>query len=139
MLPELPLARRLELEMDLLGFAVSAHPLELLPPEAWRGIAPAARIAELLGKPATMLGWAIAAKRIHTRKDRRIMKFLSLEDLTGVFEATLFPKAYERFAHLTLGHGPYRLKGKVEEGGGTLSLNIYHLERLPLPGFRQEP
>jgi DNA polymerase III alpha subunit len=56
------------------------------------------------------------------------MKFLSLEDLTGTFEATLFPKCYRRYAGETLTAGPYLLTGRVEEDHGVCSLNVERLE-----------
>jgi len=40
------------------------------------------------------------------------MKFLSLEDLTGTFEAVLFPDAYARCAEATLGTGPLIAEGR---------------------------
>ncbi|MCX7014184.1 MAG: hypothetical protein NTW86_16810 [Candidatus Sumerlaeota bacterium] len=136
-LPEFPLAERCAREADLLGYSLSAHPLELLPPEAWAGVTTAERMESLLGKRVTMIGWAIAMKLIRTRKDKRFMKFLSLEDLTGTFEATLFPAAYQRFAHLTIGAGPYRLRGRVENEQGLPSLNVEFLEILKLSGFAE--
>ncbi|OPX23929.1 MAG: hypothetical protein B1H03_00015 [Planctomycetales bacterium 4484_113] len=42
------------------------------------------------------------------------MKFMSMEDLTGTYEAVLFPKAYERLAPLTVTAGPFLLTGCVE-------------------------
>ena len=138
MLAELPLERRCAYETDLLGFPISAHPLQLLPPEIWRGATTADRMEERIGRRVAMIGWAIAMKLIRTRKDQRFMKFLSLEDLSGTFEATLFPAAYQRFAHLTIGRGPFRLRGRVEDGQGIPSLNVMSLELLPLPGFTQE-
>jgi DNA polymerase III alpha subunit len=55
-------------------------------------------------------------------------RFLSLEDLTGTFEAVLFPKCYRRFAGQTLTAGPYRLRGRIEEEQGVCSLNVEKLE-----------
>jgi len=42
------------------------------------------------------------------------MKFLSLEDLTGTFEAVIFPKVYYRVAELTLSMGPYLVNGRID-------------------------
>ena len=42
------------------------------------------------------------------------MKFLSLEDLTGTFEAVIFPKVYYRVAELTLSMGPYIVTGRID-------------------------
>ena len=57
------------------------------------------------------------------------MKFMSLEDPTGTFEVTLFPKTYRRYAPLTLSHGPFLVEGKVEEDHGTYTLVAERLER----------
>ena len=42
------------------------------------------------------------------------MKFLSLEDLTGTFEAVIFPNVYEEVARKTMSMGPYIIEGKVD-------------------------
>ena len=59
----------------------------------------------------------MTSKRIKTRKGE-IMKFLSLEDLTGTFEAVIFPKAYNKFAELTMSMGPYIVEGKADLESG---------------------
>ncbi|MBM4176936.1 MAG: hypothetical protein FJ213_12310 [Ignavibacteria bacterium] len=51
------------------------------------------------------------------------MKFLSLEDLTGTFEAVIFPKEYEKYAPLTISMGPYFVEGYVDkENGDTITV-----------------
>ena len=47
------------------------------------------------------------------------MKFLSLEDLTGTFEAVIFPKVYYRVAELTLSMGPYLVTGRIDINDAT--------------------
>ena len=42
------------------------------------------------------------------------MKFLTLEDATGLFEAILFPKTYQKYGHLIRSHGPYVITGRVQ-------------------------
>jgi DNA polymerase III alpha subunit len=121
---------RVEDEIELLGYGVSAHPLELLPPEAWRGTVAARDLGRHVGRRVTMIGWLIASKLLRTHKTREFMKFLSLEDLTDTFEVTLFPRAYRRFAPLTLSTGPFRIRGKVENEQGALSLVADHIEMI---------
>ncbi len=133
MLPELSLSQRCADEADLLGYSLSAHPLELLPEDVWRGVTPASEIEESVGRNVTVIGWSIAMKLIRTRKDKRFMKFLSLEDLTGTMEITLFPRAYQKFAHQTITKGPYRVRGRVENDQGVPTINATFLETLPLP------
>ncbi len=66
------------------------------------------------GKYVTMIGWYMTSKRIKTRKGE-IMKFLSLEDLYGTFEAVIFPKVYYQCAEQTMSMGPYIVEGVVDE------------------------
>ena len=47
------------------------------------------------------------------------MKFLSLEDLTGTFEAVIFPNVYYHVAELTLSMGPYLVTGRIDENDST--------------------
>jgi DNA-directed DNA polymerase III PolC len=129
-LPEYPLEERCRIEEEVFGFPVSRHPLELLPPHLFRGVTSARDMAGMAGRRIRMLGRAIACKRVPVRKrgQREWMKFLSLEDLTGTFEAILFPKCYRRYAEHTLTAGPYLLNGRVEEDHGVCSLNVDRLE-----------
>ena len=116
------------LECDVFGFPVTRHPLEFVPEEEKYGITPACDIEENQGKYVKMLGWAISHKRIKTKKTNEYMKFLSLEDLSGTFEVTLFPKAYKRLAVKAMERGPYLVKGKIEDDSGVLSLICEELE-----------
>ena len=121
---------RFALECDVFGFPITSHPLKFLPPGLSAGIVEAADIDNHRGQRVKMLGWAISHKRIKTRKSKELMKFLSLEDLTGTFEVTLFPKTYRKFATQTLTRGPYLVEGKVEDDSGVLSLVADRLELL---------
>ncbi|MBC8278478.1 MAG: DNA polymerase III subunit alpha [FCB group bacterium] len=116
------------LECDTFGYPVTTHPLEFIPEEEKYGLVPAADIEKHRGKYVKMLGWAISHKRIKTKKTNEYMKFLSLEDLSGTFEVTLFPKAYKRLAVKTRDRGPYLVKGKIEDDSGVLSLVCEELE-----------
>lgn len=60
----------------------------------------------------------------------RAMKFMSMEDESGTYEVTLFPKAYAQFAPLTRFSGPFIVSGIVEEQFGVVSVNCTHLARL---------
>jgi DNA polymerase-3 subunit alpha len=75
-----------------------------------------------------MCGLAISAKRIPT-KAGTWMKFLSLEDRTGTFEAVLFPDAYARFAEATLGSGPLLVEGRISLDHGVPSLTVTGVEK----------
>ena len=57
------------------------------------------------------------------------MKFLSLEDLTGTFEAVIFPKVYSSCAELTMSMGPYLIEGRVDAADPT-NIIVENLEVL---------
>ena len=59
------------------------------------------------------------------------MAFLTFEDETAIYDATLFPDAFRRYGHALASEGMYMLKGLVEESFGATTVTIYHLERLP--------
>jgi len=105
------------LEYELFDYMVSRHPLEFYSEYRNSSIVSAKDAAKMHGRRVKMIGWYMASKRIKTSKGE-IMKFLSLEDLTGTFEAVLFPKIYSRVAEKTLSMGPYIIEGVVDAEGG---------------------
>ena len=119
-------------ERRLLGFSPGPHPLSLLALPS-DGCSPARALEGNIGKQVAMIGWAYAHKRITTRARRETMLFLSLEDLTGTFEATLFPRVYRRYAPILRGHGPFRIEGRVEEDHGVATLVARRVERVGRP------
>jgi DNA polymerase III alpha subunit len=79
-------------------------------------------------------GCLAATKPVHTKKGE-FMRFLTLEDETGMVEVTVFPGAYRRWGHVLRDPGPYLVEGKVESDHGAVSITADRLERLgPLPG-----
>jgi DNA polymerase III alpha subunit len=101
-------------EYEAFGYMVTRHPLYFF--KEWieqKGIISAKDMLRNKGKRVKMIGWYMTSKRIKT-KSGEIMKFLSLEDLTGTFEAVIFPKVYSRVAELTLSMGPYLVIGRVD-------------------------
>ena len=106
------------IEYETFGFMVTRHPLyffkEIFKKEK---IIEAKAMGRYNGKRIKMLGWFMTSKRIKTRKGE-IMKFLSLEDLTDTFEAVIFPKAYQKYAELTMSMGPYIIEGVVDTESG---------------------
>jgi len=113
-----PISQICKIEYETFGYMVTKHPLEFFPKTINRkDIIKASELAKYNGKQIKIVGWFMASKRIKTKKGE-IMKFLSLEDLTGTFEAVLFPSVYYRFAEKTLSMGPFLLEGKVDIENG---------------------
>ena len=125
-LPEYGLRKRCLMEQEIFGFMATKHPLELIEARASAPGPPsitAVGMARHAGQRVRMRGLAISYKRIPT-KAGTWMKFLSLEDLTGTFEAVLFPDAYARCAEATLGAGPLLVEGRVVLDHGVPSLTV---------------
>jgi DNA polymerase III alpha subunit len=119
------LAEVLSGELRALGFCVTAHPLAPLAEWAQaRGYAMARRIADWAGRRVRAWGQAIAYKRIPTRKSGEAMAFVTVEDPTGLVEATFFPRAYRDFGALITAGRPLVLEGVVEEGRGSPTLTV---------------
>ena len=106
-------------EYEAFGYMVTRHPLYFF--KEWieqRGIVLAKDMYRNRGRRVKMIGWYMTSKRIKTKKGD-IMKFLSLEDLTGTFEAVIFPNVYYHVAELTLSMGPYLVTGRIDENDST--------------------
>lgn len=110
-----------KIEYETFGYMISRHPLEFYNQFLKdKSITAACDLPNNKGKKVRAIGWLMTSKRIRTRKGE-IMKFLSLEDLTGTFEAVIFPKEYQKYAPMTLSMGPYLIEGIVDnELGDTI-------------------
>ncbi len=58
------------------------------------------------------------------------MEFVTFEDTTALYDTTLFPGAYRRFAHLLSINRPYILEGVIEEDFDTVTMTIHKLYEL---------
>jgi error-prone DNA polymerase len=111
-------------ELATLGMLASCHPL-LLHRRAVAQLKPvrASEMGQWVGRYITMVGWWVTGKTVQA-KDGRPMEFVSFEDTTAIFDATFFPRPYERFCQKLSRSRPYVLKGKVEEEFGVAKLNV---------------
>lgn len=101
-------------EYESFDYMVTKHPLEFFK-EAERkfSLIPSEQMTKYAGRKIKMIGWYMSSKRIRTKKGD-IMKFISLEDLTGAYEAVIFPRVYSRVAEKTLSMGPYIVEGRID-------------------------
>jgi len=113
--------QRLAYEQEILEVCVSGHPLDLVArnAEAW-----SSDLERLRGKHATLLGWVVTFRHVGT-KDYRNMMFVTLEDQRGLYEAVLFPEAYERCGGVVFETRLLRVTGRVESDG---QINCEQLE-----------
>jgi error-prone DNA polymerase len=131
--PEAPAydrATMLRHEVETLGFLLSAHPLE--PYERamrGKGVIAARDLDRHAGRRVRVLGWHVSAKPVQT-KHGEPMEFVCFEDTTALYDATFFPRAYERFCHLLGSARPFLLTGCVEEEDGVCTVNVESVGRL---------
>ena len=114
----------LKQEIETLGFLISIHPLDRCR-DLLKGLdyTRARDLHSKVGQRVTTIGWLVTGKTVHTRSGDA-MKFISFEDTTGIYEAVLFPKIYNRTCHMLSALRPYILKGRVEEDFGSISLTV---------------
>jgi error-prone DNA polymerase len=114
----------LQQEAEVFGFILSVHPLVLYDSILNRLDYVRARdLHSQIGREVTAIGWPVAGKTVHTQ-EREPMKFMTFEDLTGLYEAVFFPKAYRRYCHLLNAMRPYILKGVVEETVTAITITV---------------
>jgi len=113
------------------GYALGAHPVEALwqsgrtLPEA-RGCVPCGSLDQMIGKRVQVFGWVVA-QRPHHGADGRSMCFITLEDGTGIAEATLFHQVHAAYGGELQGRGPFLVRGVVEEQLGGVGLRVLEL------------
>ncbi len=131
-LPQYGFKEKLWAELECLDLTVTAHLLSLYNINL-KGRVSARDLPRFAGRCVTLVGWLVSYKRTRTVHNQ-FMKFMMLEDPSGPFEVTLFPKVYQRFGRLLYGRGPFIVKGKVERDGHCHTLTAFWLDRLVAPG-----
>lgn len=134
----------LAFEAETLDFLVSAHPLTLFEDTIARVAAEKGPLLvegrdleHHVGERVRLVGWRVTAKPIHTVHNE-IMEFISFEDTTTLYEVTVFPRQYRRYAPELMTKGPFILTGMVEEEWGAVTVTLEQLKvlgrgELPMP------
>lgn len=128
--PDYSEGRRLEHEIEILGFPLSRHPIALFRPFL-KGLhyVQARDMRRYIGQHVTMIGWLITSKLVRTKKGQP-MEFVSFEDTTGLYDTTFFPETYRRFGHMLSSDRPHVLEGILDEEFGAMTLTV-HKVRIP--------
>jgi error-prone DNA polymerase len=121
-------------EIESFGFLITRHPLTLYrkPIERLRPV-PASQMHRFVGRRVTMVGWLITEKSVETKRGSA-MEFITLEDFTALYDATLFPDVYCRCSHLLSQNRAYVVDGLVEEAFGVVTLTVLNLHGLERGG-----
>jgi len=112
LLAEPSLLDRLRDEQDLLGFPVSAHPVDMHPDVHWESYCPIARLHEHHGQCVSIAG-LIIEDRVHRQEDGKPMKFISVCDRSGTIECEIFASIYRRFGTETIRHPIVEVTGHI--------------------------
>src|SRR5574340_442036 len=103
--------QKLTHELALFGFPLSCHPLDLFKGELARSPHRSAKeLAQHVGEEVTVIGWLVTEKIISTKRGEP-MEFLTLEDQTGLYDATVFPSTYRQYCHLLAANQAYVVTG----------------------------
>jgi len=122
-------------EIESFGFLASRHPLTLYQKQIERlQPIPASQMDRFIGRHITMVGWLITEKPVET-KSGLAMEFITLEDITTLYDATLFPEVYRRCHQLLSPNRPYVVRGLVEEEFGVVTLTVSDLQLLESASF----
>lgn len=139
-MPEGPLREpscldKLQLEVELLGFPASGHPLELHPNVAWDTYCPVSRLGEFVGETVITCGLVIE-QRVHHQITGEPMKFLTLADRTGIVETELFASTYRNYGTATVRYPVLEVLATVEpfENGQGYTLRVHRAGKPRLRG-----
>ena len=113
---------KLAFEKEVLGVYISGHPLEEYE-QSWRKNISAVTSDfypdEETGQPHVLdgskqiVGGMITEKIIKYTRNNKIMAFLTLEDLVGTMEIVVFPRDYEKNAHMMEVDAKVFIQGRV--------------------------
>jgi len=119
---------KIQHEIQLFGFPFQCHPLTFYA-KHWQNLSiiPATDMAAHIGKQITMVGWLITEKAAST-KHGELMEFMTLEDMTDLYDATVFPETFQRYGHLLTNERPLLLEGIVEEDFTATTLTVTHIQ-----------
>ncbi len=118
--PEWNDKEKLEREKEVVGFYLSAHPLEAYRPQLKR--LPVISFAQALAKNENAQGTEITViccgllksrKDIMTKKQER-MSFLQCEDMTGIAEVIAFPKLFAKIENSLQDNHVFVIKGGLD-------------------------
>lgn len=117
-------------ELALFGFPLQCHPLDVFH-EAHKDTRYilAKDLALHIGKEVTLIGWLLTEKIVSTKKSDP-MEFMTLEDRTGMYDATVFPQTYQQYCHLLAPNQGYMITGLVEEQFSTVTVTVRTLRLL---------
>ncbi|MDK1031070.1 MAG: hypothetical protein QGD94_03610, partial [Planctomycetia bacterium] len=127
-LEDYSIAQKVNYELQVLECPVSAHPVALARSSCGNDITRGVDLPQFVGKRVRLLG-IIDTMRSTPTRNGETMEFLTMEDETGIFEVTLFPRTYRRFRSILGDYGPYLVEGTAQSQYGSLSVTAKTIAR----------
>ena len=128
--------KKLHHELTLFGFPLHCHPLDLFKdPLAATPHILAKDLDKYVKEEVTLIGWLLTEKIVSTKKGEP-MEFMTLEDQTGMYDATVFPNRYREYCHLLATNQAYVVRGLVEERFSTVTVTVRTLQLLTAGGIQ---
>lgn len=117
-------------ELDLFGYTVSGHPLDLHPHVAWQTYCPIAELHRYPNQRVTVCGLIIVS-RSHLQQNGQPMKFISICDRTGIVECEIFAAAYRVYGLNTVRYPVVQITGEVKpfDNGQGYTLDVVRVEK----------
>ncbi|MGH2492858.1 MAG: DNA polymerase III subunit alpha, partial [Candidatus Limnocylindria bacterium] len=124
-------------EKELLGIYLSEHPLQQMAERM--GDVVTAYLAELkeAGDELVTIACVVTSARKHITKEKKLMMFAQVEDLTGTVEVTVFPRTYEATASLWNADEILLVLARVEQRDEAPKLLCEHAVRFDDAGITE--
>jgi len=122
-------ADRLQADFAAMRLTTGPHPMAYIRPTLPKSIRTFTDLATLRdGQHICVAGMVICRQRPSTAKGHM---FISLEDETGITNVFVPSKTYERF-RLIISQEPFlKIKGRLQDQEGVMSVYTLHIEGLP--------
>lgn len=124
--------QKLQDEMELFGYTITGHPLDLHPHIPWDTYCPISGLHRYHGQRVVVCGLIIVSRH-HMQQNGQPMKFISICDRTGIVECEIFAAAYRLHGLNTIRHPVVQITAEVKpfdnKAGCTLEVLRVHPPR----------
>ncbi|MEP6693161.1 MAG: DNA polymerase III subunit alpha [Chloroflexota bacterium] len=137
--PEAPRRELLGWEKELLGIYLSEHPLQPMAERLGEVVPPVTYLAALkeVDDDLIVVACVVTSARKHITKEKKLMMFAQVEDLTGTVEVTVFPRTYEATAALWSADEILLVLARVEQRDDAPKLLCEHAVRFDDAGIAE--
>lgn len=130
-------AERLQAEKDTLGFYLTGHPLGAFKEDLQRICSTSIASLSTAKKNVSVAGLIVGIRTINTKSGRR-MCIVTLEDLSGRIDITLFSKAFEEARPHLIKDSIVIVKGKIADDSYTGGIKLMADSVTPFDDIKQQ-